>query len=74
MFKQNIIATCLILFVGFALQAQTQYSYYFDNGVNQVEKPHAVFEGLGQYEIGFFELKVLDKMQWINCKLSYKWK
>lgn len=61
MFKQNILVISIILFTGFSAQAQTQYSYYFDNDINLVKKSRAVFEGLGVYENGLFELKVIDK-------------
>jgi antitoxin component YwqK of YwqJK toxin-antitoxin module len=61
MFKQNILIICIILVGGFAAHAQTQYSYYFDNNINLVKKSRAVFEGVGVYENGLFELKVFDK-------------
>jgi hypothetical protein len=61
MFKQNFLVICMIVFGGFAVQAQTQYSYYFDNDINLVKKSHAVFVGVGEYGNGLFELKVFDK-------------
>ena len=61
MFKRNILAICLIFFGELTVHAQTQYSYYFDNDINLVKKSHAVFEGIGVYANGLFELKVLDK-------------
>ena len=61
MFKRNILVICLIFFGELTVHAQTQYSYYFDNDINLVKKSHAVFEGIGVYANGLFELKVLDK-------------
>ncbi|MEO6905267.1 MAG: energy transducer TonB [Ginsengibacter sp.] len=60
MFK-HFLTICFILFGGIAVQAQTQYSYYFDNDINLVKKSRAVFVGIGIYANGLFELKVLDK-------------
>ncbi len=60
MIKQFLHAICLVFFCGFGAHAQTQYSYYFDNDINLVEKSHGVFQGIGGYVNGIFELKVFD--------------
>ncbi|MGN6601052.1 MAG: energy transducer TonB [Ginsengibacter sp.] len=62
MFKQIFFSIGLIFFVAISIQAQTQYSYYFDKDLNLVSKPSkAIFLGEGAYQNGLFELKVFDK-------------
>ncbi len=62
MLKQFFFATCLIFFTSINIQAQTQYSYYFDKDLNLITKPSkAIFLGIGVYQNGLFELKVFNK-------------
>ncbi len=62
MLKQTYFAICLIFFAVIDVQAQTQYSYYFDKDLNLEAKPSkAIFLGIGAYQNGLFELKVFDK-------------
>ncbi len=62
MLKQTYFAVCLIFLAAINVQAQTQYSYYFDKDLNLEAKPSkAIFVGVGAYQNGLFELKVYDK-------------
>lgn len=60
--KRLFLIACLILLIQLSSYSQSKYVYYFDNDINVVSNPKkAVFEGVGIFQNGLLELKVIDK-------------